>query len=100
MPLAGKRQAPRALKSATPRPISEAMTGGTRREVPMAIVLDHTIVPAHDKEASARFLARILGLRYGRCALALRAVAGQRHADAGFRQRHEFREPPLRLQSR
>lgn len=30
----------------------------------MAIVLDHTIVPAHDKEASARFLAHILGLRY------------------------------------
>lgn len=31
----------------------------------MTIVLDHTIVPAHDKEASARFLARILDLRYG-----------------------------------
>ena len=30
----------------------------------MGIVLDHTIVPAHDKELSARFLARILGLRY------------------------------------
>ena len=30
----------------------------------MAIALDHTIVPARDKEASARFLARILGLRY------------------------------------
>jgi catechol 2,3-dioxygenase-like lactoylglutathione lyase family enzyme len=30
----------------------------------MAIVLDHTIVPAHDKEASARFFARIFGLRY------------------------------------
>src|ERR1700751_3815799 len=30
----------------------------------MVIVLDHTIVPARDKEASARFLARILGLRY------------------------------------
>jgi catechol 2,3-dioxygenase-like lactoylglutathione lyase family enzyme len=30
----------------------------------MAIVLDHTIVPAHDKEASAHFLARILGLTY------------------------------------
>jgi catechol 2,3-dioxygenase-like lactoylglutathione lyase family enzyme len=30
----------------------------------MAIVLDHTIVPAHDKDASARFFARILGLRY------------------------------------
>ena len=25
---------------------------------------DHTIVPAHDKDASARFLARILGLPY------------------------------------
>lgn len=30
----------------------------------MAIVLDHTIVPAHDKEASARFFARIFGLTY------------------------------------
>ena len=30
----------------------------------MAIALDHTIVPARDKEASARFLARILGLHY------------------------------------
>jgi catechol 2,3-dioxygenase-like lactoylglutathione lyase family enzyme len=30
----------------------------------MSIVLDHTIVPARDKEASARFFARIFGLRY------------------------------------
>ncbi len=30
----------------------------------MTIHLDHTIVPAHDKEASARFFARILGLSY------------------------------------
>ena len=30
----------------------------------MAIVLDHTIVPARDKEASARFFAEIMGLRY------------------------------------
>ena len=30
----------------------------------MAIVLDHTIVPARDKEASARFFARIFGLAY------------------------------------
>ena len=30
----------------------------------MAIVLDHTIVPAHDNEASARFVARIFGLDY------------------------------------
>jgi len=28
------------------------------------IVLDHTIVPAHDKEESALFYARIFGLRY------------------------------------
>ncbi len=28
-------------------------------------MLDHTIVPAHDKEASARFFARIFGLDYG-----------------------------------
>ena len=30
----------------------------------MSIVLDHTIVPARDKEASARFFARIFGLEY------------------------------------
>lgn len=30
----------------------------------MAIMLDHTIVPAHDKEQSARFFARIFGLPY------------------------------------
>src|SRR5689334_17939620 len=35
-----------------------------RRRHQMEIVLDHTIVPARDKELSARFLARILGLPY------------------------------------
>jgi catechol 2,3-dioxygenase-like lactoylglutathione lyase family enzyme len=30
----------------------------------MAITLDHTIVPARDREISVQFLARILGLRY------------------------------------
>ena len=30
----------------------------------MTIHLDHTIVPARDKEASARFFARIFGLDY------------------------------------
>ncbi len=30
----------------------------------MTIVLDHTIVPARDKEASARFFAEMFGLRY------------------------------------
>ena len=31
----------------------------------MAITLNHTIVPARDKEASARFFAEIFGLQYG-----------------------------------
>jgi catechol 2,3-dioxygenase-like lactoylglutathione lyase family enzyme len=30
----------------------------------MAIELNHTIVPAHDKEESAKWLAEILGARY------------------------------------
>jgi catechol 2,3-dioxygenase-like lactoylglutathione lyase family enzyme len=30
----------------------------------MAIMLDHTIVPARDKEASARFFAQVFGLSY------------------------------------
>ena len=30
----------------------------------MALQLDHTIVPAHDKEESARFIARLFGLEY------------------------------------
>jgi catechol 2,3-dioxygenase-like lactoylglutathione lyase family enzyme len=30
----------------------------------MAIMLNHTIVPAHDKEASARFFAQLFGLTY------------------------------------
>ena len=30
----------------------------------MAFHLDHTLVPARDKEASARFFARIFGLEY------------------------------------
>ena len=30
----------------------------------MAPALDHTIVPSHDKEGSARFIARILGMEY------------------------------------
>ena len=30
----------------------------------MAIVLDHTIVPARDNEASARFFAQMFGLSY------------------------------------
>jgi catechol 2,3-dioxygenase-like lactoylglutathione lyase family enzyme len=30
----------------------------------MPLYLDHTIVPAHDKEESARFIARMFGLEY------------------------------------
>jgi catechol 2,3-dioxygenase-like lactoylglutathione lyase family enzyme len=30
----------------------------------MAITLNHTIVPAHDKEAAAKFFARIFGLKF------------------------------------
>jgi catechol 2,3-dioxygenase-like lactoylglutathione lyase family enzyme len=30
----------------------------------MAIMLNHTIVPAHDKEESARFFAHLFGLTY------------------------------------
>jgi catechol 2,3-dioxygenase-like lactoylglutathione lyase family enzyme len=30
----------------------------------VAIHLDHTIVPAHDKEASARWFAEVMGLEY------------------------------------
>ncbi len=30
----------------------------------MALNLDHTIVPANNKEESVRFIARILGLEY------------------------------------
>ena len=30
----------------------------------MAVFLDHTIVPAHDKEASAKWFAEIFGLSY------------------------------------
>jgi catechol 2,3-dioxygenase-like lactoylglutathione lyase family enzyme len=30
----------------------------------MTITLDHAIVPAHDNEASARFFAEVMGLRY------------------------------------
>ena len=31
----------------------------------MAITLDHTIVPAHDKVAPAKFFAQLFGLTYG-----------------------------------
>jgi catechol 2,3-dioxygenase-like lactoylglutathione lyase family enzyme len=33
-------------------------------EASMSITLNHTIVPAHDKEAATRFFAQIFGLQY------------------------------------
>ena len=44
----------------------------------MTIVLDHTIVPARDKEGSARFFAHIFGLEYEivrNCVLLVRRLA-------------------------
>ncbi len=35
-------------------------------EIAITVVLNHTIVPAHDKVAAARFFARIFGLRFGK----------------------------------
>lgn len=35
----------------------------------MTIELNHTIVPAHDKVASARFFARTFGLSFDECAV-------------------------------
>jgi len=35
-------------------------------KVPMTITLNHTIVPARDKAAAAKFFARIFGLKRGR----------------------------------
>jgi hypothetical protein len=32
----------------------------------MSIILNHTIVPAHDKAAAARFFAQVFGLRFDR----------------------------------
>src|SRR5439155_24329774 len=48
-------------------PLHDARTlhaTGKEKERSMAITLNHTIVPARDKEASARFFAEIFGLKY------------------------------------
>lgn len=44
--------------------MNEAGLLSERGGVATAITLDHTIVPARDKEASARFFAEIFGLPY------------------------------------
>ena len=49
---------------ALPSLASASHASRSRGGFAMAIVLDHTIVPAHDKIASAEFFARIFGLEY------------------------------------
>jgi len=53
----------------------------------MAIKLNHTIVPAHDKEASAKFFAHMFGLKYDG---AMSHFANQRNTHPGFRQPGSF----------
>src|SRR5262245_17491918 len=65
---------------------------------PMAIVLDHMIVPTRDKEESARFFARIFGVPYEGAAGNFAPVR-QRAVDPRFRQPGQIRAASLRLQS-
>ena len=46
----------------------------------MPITLNHTIVPAHDKETAARFFARIFGLRFEGASGHFAPGTPQRHA--------------------
>src|SRR5207237_9045317 len=48
-----------------PQPPLAIIFDGTEREEEMTVELNHTIIPATDKRASARFLADILGLEAG-----------------------------------
>ena len=48
-----------------PQPVRAIIFDGTKREEEMTIELNHTIIPARDKRASAKFLADILGLEAG-----------------------------------
>jgi catechol 2,3-dioxygenase-like lactoylglutathione lyase family enzyme len=56
------RDVPRARDRLNSGPLADILQ--CQREAAMAIVLDHTIVPAHNNEASAGFFARIFGLRF------------------------------------
>ena len=56
----------------------------------MAIHLDHTIVPAHDKEASARFIADIMGLEYKGLFGHFAPVKVDEHLSLDFDNRESF----------
>ena len=56
----------------------------------MAIYLDHTIVPAHDKEKSAKFLAGIMGLEYNGLFGHFAPVKVNEHLSLDFDNRTDF----------
>ena len=56
----------------------------------MAIYLDHTIVPAHDKEKSAKFMAHIMGLEYGGLFGHFAPVKVNEHLALDFDNRENF----------
>ena len=56
----------------------------------MAIYLDHTIVPAHDKEKSARFMAHIMGLAYHGLFGHFAPVKVNEHLSLDFDNRENF----------
>jgi catechol 2,3-dioxygenase-like lactoylglutathione lyase family enzyme len=66
----------------------------------MVITLNHTIVPAHDKEASARFFADIFGLAYGGPQGHFAPVRVNPTLTLDFDRRGQVRGPPLRLPRR
>lgn len=58
----------------------------------MAIHLDHTIVPAYDKEKSARFMAYIMGLEYEGLFGHFAPVKVDEHLSLDFDNRENFRD--------
>ena len=63
----------------------------------MTITLNHTIVPAHDKERSARFFADIFGLTYEDCSGRFAPVRVNDALTLDFDNRDRFEESSLRL---
>src|SRR5262249_25570125 len=86
------RQSRQALPPQT-FPVLLIITGKgvtTREGGTMAIYLDHTIVPAHDKEKSARFMAHIMGLEYNGLFGHFAPVKVNEHLALDFDNRENF----------
>jgi catechol 2,3-dioxygenase-like lactoylglutathione lyase family enzyme len=60
----------------------------------MPFHLDHTVVPARDKEASARFFARIFGLEYKGPWGPFAPVKVDEHLSMDFDERRQEFAPP------